>query len=216
MPEILSETDHTQLDQKIVEAENRTKTQIVMAVVERSDIYAELPWKAFALGASMACLLMFALNLLLPGWITNTVIFVSIGIILAAGGVLALFAVFAPGFARFFLSANRAEVEVREYAKSLFLTKEVFATGGRTGLLLLVSLFERQVVILPDKGLSKRLSADAMQNIIAQMSRPLAQKEVRRAMETGLEGFIRVLEPTASAGSVKDELSNEIIEEKGV
>jgi len=28
----------------------RTGAQIVLAVVDRSDVYAELPWKAFALG----------------------------------------------------------------------------------------------------------------------------------------------------------------------
>jgi len=216
MDRILCENDRIQLDRLIADAEKRTKAQIVLAAVKRSDSYAELPWKAFAFGASIAGLLVFAYDLLLPGWISNTTILISIAATLAAGAVLALLAIMLPGFARYFLSRHRAEVEVRQYAESLFLSREMFATKARTGLLLLVSLFERQVVILPDKGNRDRLNADALRNIIALISKPLAQKKVRRALELGLEEFIKVLERSAPAGTFQDELSNEIIEEKGV
>ncbi len=216
MGQILSENDRTQLDQQIAEAEKRTKVQIILAAVKRSDSYAELPWKAFALGASIAGLLVFALDLLLPGWISNTIIFVPVAAILAAGAVFALLTVVLPGFARLFLSAYRAEAEIRQYAESFFLSKDMFATSGRTGILLLVSMFERRIIILPDKGVGSRLSADALRNIIMQMSQPLAKMEVKRAMEAGLKELIKVLEPSASAGPVKNELSDEIIEEKGV
>jgi putative membrane protein len=216
MGHILSENDRTQLDQQIAEAEKRTKVQIILAAVKRSDSYAELPWKAFALGASIAGLLVFVLDLLLPGWISNAMLLVSVAATLAAGAVLALLTVLLPGLARLFLSAHRAEAEVRQYAESFFLSREMFATSRRSGILLLVSLFERQIIILPDKGLGNRLSADALQNIIMQMSQPLAKKEVKRAMEAGLKELIKVLEPSASAGPAKNELSDEIIEEKGV
>jgi putative membrane protein len=212
----LTENDRTQLDRQIADAEKRTKTQIVLATVRRSDSYAELPWKAFALGVSIAGFLVFAFDLLLPGWVSNTTILISIATTLATGAVFALFAILAPGFAKLFLSEHRAEVEVRQYAESLFLSREIFATRGRSGILMLVSLFERQVVILPDKGLRDRLRADALQNIIAQVSKPLAQNNVRRAMEVGLSELIKVLGPSAPAGPIQDELSNEIVEGKGV
>jgi putative membrane protein len=216
MDQILSENDHTQLDQQIADAEKRTKIQLVLATVKRSDSYAELPWKAFALGASIAGLLVSALDLMLPGWVSNTTILISIATTLVTGAVFALLAILAPGFAKLFLSKHRAEVEVRQYAESLFLSREIFATRKRVGILLLVSLFERRIVILPDKGLRNRLSANALQNIIVQMSKPLAQKEVRRAIEVGLAEFIKVLEPSVPTGPVQDELSNEIVEGKGV
>ncbi len=93
------------------------------------------------------------------------------------------------GFARFFLEAHRAEVEVRQYAQSLFLSREVFATRGRTGVLLLVSMFERQVVLLPDTGLAKRLSREAMHHIVARMTAALAGGQVRLALENGASGI---------------------------
>lgn len=52
MKKNLSDTDRTLLDKRIAETEKQTRTQIVLASVLRSDSYAEIPWKAFASGAS--------------------------------------------------------------------------------------------------------------------------------------------------------------------
>jgi putative membrane protein len=215
MKQILSHNDRSHLEKRIAEAENLTKSQIVLATVKRCDNYMEIPWKAFAFSASVAALVVFLLNLLLPVWQSNLVILFSIVAILAAGAFFALLTVKFHGVARLFLSGSRAETETRQYAESLFLEKELFATSERTGILLLVSQFERQVIILPDKGLRDRLSKDAMKNIITRMSQPLVRKEMRRAFETGLDGLINILEPSATAGEIKDELSNKIIERKG-
>jgi putative membrane protein len=216
MERILSDHEHSRLDERIAEAEKRTKAQIVLAVIKRSDAYAELPWKAFALGVSIAGLLVCILDLLLYYWISHTMVLIAMAATLVVGAALALLTVFLPGFARLFLSAHRAEVEVRQYAESLFLTREMFATGRRTGILLLVSLFERQVVLLPDKGLSNRLTRDAMRDVIAHMSSSLARNEINRALEDGLERLTLILEAMAPGGTVdENELSHEIIEEKG-
>jgi len=215
MERILSDDEHSRLDERIAEAEKRTKAQIVLAVIKRSDAYAELPWKAFALGVSIAGLLVCILDLLLNYWISHTMVLIAMAATLVVGAALALLTVFLPGFARLFLSAHRAEVEVRQYAESLFLTREMFATGRRTGILLLVSLFERQVVLLPDKGLSNRLTRDAMRDVIAPMSSSLARNEINRALEDGLERLTLILEAMAPGGTVENELSHEIIEEKG-
>ncbi len=215
MKQILSDIDRTMLERRIAEAEKQTKAQIVLATVKRSDNYTEIPWKAFAFGSSIAGFFVFLLDLLIPGWITDTVILFSIAIILATGAVFALLTLLFPVFARLFLSENRKETETRQYAESLFLSRELFATESRRGILLLLSQFDRQVVILPDKGVSEQLSIDVMNNIISKMTQYLKQNEVRNAMEAGLDGLITALCPAVSTDPDKNELSNEIIEEEG-
>jgi putative membrane protein len=79
----------------------------------------------------------------------------------------------------------------------------------------LVSLFERKVVILPDKGLSDLLTEDAMQNIIASMTPFLKRNKINQAFEAGLDRLSDSL-GTMVQGTDKNELSDEIIEEKGV
>ena len=211
----LSDHDRTRLDGLIVDVEKRTNTQIVLALIQRSDSYAELPWKAFALGASVSGLLVFILDLLFVGWYPEITVLIAVAGILAGGAVSALLTLVLPGYARRFMSASRADVEVKQYAESLFLSRELFATSARTGILVLVSLFERKVVILPDKGLNDLLPADDMQSIIDAMTSFLKQREISRAFEEGLKKLSKILD-TRVKGTAKNELSDEIIEEQGV
>ena len=215
MKHSLSDHDRGQLDELIADVEKRTNTQIVLAVIKRSDIYAELPWKAFALGASIVGLLLFILDLPFYDWIPRMTVLIVAAVTLAGGVAFALLAVLIPGFAKRFLSVHRADVEVRQYAESLFLARELFATSSRTGILLLVSLFERKVVILPDKGLGTQLTHETMQTVIASMTPFLKKNEVYRAFEAGLERLSHILGATAQ-GTGENELPDEIIEEKGV
>jgi putative membrane protein len=90
----------------------------------------------------------------------------------------------------------------------------LFATRKRSGILLLVSLFERQVIILPDTGISTRLSREAMQDIISLMTPSLASGSVTRALEEGLAKLEEILAATATGEAGENELPDEIIEEK--
>lgn len=219
MKKILSDHDRDWLNLRIVETEKCTNTQIVLAVIKRSDSYAEIPWKAFALGASVAGLLFFILNLLLHYWISQAMVLIAVAATLFVGAAFALLAVFVPGFAKLFLSTHRAEVEVRQYAESLFLERELFATSNRVGMLLLISLFERQVILLPDKGVRNRLTIDALRKVITPMTLLLKRNEISKALEDGLKQLSLILEAKTDGGLAngnENDLPNEIIEEKGV
>jgi len=215
MKQILSETDRVHLDKLIAEAELQTNAQIVLATVKRSDNYAEIPWKAFAFGSSIAGLVLFLLDLV-KVWEMGTLILFPVAIILAAGTLFVFLTILFQGFARLFLSDGRRETETMQYAESLFLSRELFATEDRRGILLLISQFERQVIILPDRGVRDRLSIEVMDDIISKMTQYLRKDEVRNAMETGLEELIAELSPMTSSGQDINELSNKIIEEEGV
>lgn len=214
MEQILTEQERKHLDQSVADVEKRTGAQIVLAVVKRSDAYAELPWMAFALGVAVGGMGTVFLDLLRPGWHSVISVLFAMVATLAAGAACALLCVAVPGVARFFLAAHRAEVEVRQYAQSLFLSREVFATRGRTGVLLLVSMFERQVVLLPDSGMAVLLGGEAMQNIVGSMAKALADGRVSVALEKGLQGLEENL-PEAGA-PLNNELPDTIVEEKGI
>jgi len=215
MKQHLSEQERWHLDQRVANVEKHTGSQVVLAVIEKSDSYVELPWKAFALGAAVTGLAVAMLDLLHSPWSTSFTLFFGVTATLIAGAVCALLCVALPNFARIFLDAHRAEVETRQYAESLFLSREVFATRRRTGILLLVSLFEKRIVVLPDTGLRRSLNADALQGIISRMTAPLAAGHVGRALEAGLAGLEEVLGSGATAASGENELPNEIVEEGG-
>ncbi|MHB8845847.1 MAG: TPM domain-containing protein, partial [Nitrospirota bacterium] len=213
MKQHLTEQEQRQLDQRVAEAEKRTGCQIVLAVVARSDDYPELPWKAFALAAAVAGSAAALLDRLRADWHTaGTVLFV-VAATLVAGAGCALLTVAWPGFARLFLDRGRAEAESRQYAESLFLKRELFGTKGRTGILLFVSLFEREVIVLPDTGLAGRLGTGAFPAIIERMTTALAGGQISHALDQGLLGLEEALSSTAPGSLSVNELPDRIIQE---
>ncbi len=135
--------------------------------------------------------------------------------ILASGALLALLTVMFPRFAKYFLSGYRAEAEVQQYAKSLFLDRELFATRNRTGILLLVSLFERRIVILSDKGLDAQVKEEDRSAMIAAMTPFLKRKQISQAFDAGLDSLSSLVTTTSRETTI-NELPDEIIEEEGL
>jgi len=215
MKHTLNDEERSLLDKDIADAEKRTGAQIVLAVIERSDSYAELPWKTFAMGSSVAALLAVAMNISWPLTSTITAVLIAVVMVLSAGAGLALLCILLPDFARLFLHAHRADVETRQYAECLFLSREMFATRERNGVLLLVSLFERRVVVLPDSGLKEKIDHRAIENIIGHMRPYLLAGQTARALKAGLEKIEEILSGSSSPKASHNELSNNIIEEKG-
>lgn len=212
----LSDEDRAVLDRRIAEVEKLTGAQIVLATTKRSDSYAEIPWKAFSLGASVSGLLVFLLGLVLPVWVTNTAILMTVAGVLAPGILLAVLSVLCRRVGRFFLSKNRKETETLQYAKSLFLSKELFATRQRKAILLLISEFEKHVVILPDTAIRKMISPEDLGKINVSMTELLKRKEFRKAFEAGLDGILLSSAVQGTTDSGSNELSDEIIMEDSI
>ena len=181
------------IEARVAELEASCGVEVVTMVIGKADVYPETVWKAFALGAAIACLAATLTDLLRPDWVTATAVLGTAIAILGAGATCALLAVYVPAFARLFLRESRAALEVQQYAKAQFLEREVFATAGRTGILLLVSLLERRIVILPDKGLRARVSAAEWDAVIARMAGSLREGMTGAALLDGLAGVSELL-----------------------
>jgi putative membrane protein len=213
----LSPTETETLDAAIAQIEAGTGVQVVTAIVGKADAYAELPWMAFALGVSLSALVSVVVDWVRPDWITAHVALLTTATILAAGGASALAAVFVPAYARLFLRPTLRDVEVRHYAQSLFLRRELFKTRGRNGILILVCRFERKVEILPDVGLYGRVAGEDWDRVIAAMTPLLRDARFAEALRAGLTVLGQVLAAKGFAGEAggENELPDGPIEEQG-
>jgi len=198
------------IDRLIEMVETRTGVQVLVAVVPRSDSYAELPWKAFALGASLAG----AAVVLASVWLTALL---DALIILGTAAVCALLAVFVPPFARLFLREVRSHAEVKQYAESLFFRRELFRTRDRTAALVLVSQFERRIEIVPDTGLAGRVRDTDWRQVIEAMTPHLRDARPFHALQAGIGAVERVLlaNGVRATAPTANELPNRPIEEPG-
>ena len=211
----LSESEADRIDARIAHIEARVGVQIVTAIIEKADAYVEIPWKAFALGTTVAAFIVVLGDWLRPDWPAAHASLWHALASLGVGAACALVTVFAPPVARLFLRETRRDVEVRHYAESLFLRRELFRTRGRNGVLILVSRFERKVEILPDVGLHDRVSEADWGEVMARMARRLAEARFFDALEDGLGRTEELLAGKgfrAAPGS-EDELPDRPIEE---
>jgi putative membrane protein len=204
----LTEEEQNLLSARVTGLETRTGTQAVAAVIGKSDSYAEAPWKAFALGAALAALYCAARSLIAYEWEAGETALRHAVVILGSGVFLALLAVLLEPFARLFTDRRRRDLEVSQYAKALFFDRGLDRTRGRIGILMLVSLFERKVVILADDGFEARIDRDDWQRLTDRMTLLLSRGYVAGALHAGLEGLEALL--LARGYRVDESAANEL------
>jgi putative membrane protein len=213
----LDRADVDAIDARIAAIEAATGVEIVASVTAKADAYPELPWTAFALGAAFAALAAAIVDVVRPDWpAPHTALLVAVTI-LGVGAGCALAAVFVPAFARLFLRATRRDLEVRQYAQALFLERELFGTTARTGILLLVCMFERRVELLPDRGFRGRIDAAEWRQVVEGMTPALSGRRPAAALLAGLDALADLLARKGFRADPADtnELPDRTIEAKG-
>ena len=212
----LTEQERTLIASRVAALEARTGAQVVTAVIGKSDSYPEAPWKAFALGAATAALACVAWQIGVGDWPADTDRTGHVLVILGSGAFLALLAVLYLPFARWFVDRTRREVEVTQFAQSLFFRRGLDRTRGRTGILLLVSLFERRVVILADEGFDGRVGAPDWGAVTRRVSLLLRHRATVVALRAGLEAIeALLLERGFASHGAQDELPDAVFQERG-
>lgn len=215
-PTFLDHGESAALEAQIAGLEAQTGVQVVTAVIGKADSYVELPWKAFALGVSAAGLVVVVADALWPRWTGASEALISAVSILGTGAASALLAVVAPAYARLFLRATRRDLEVRHYAQALFLRRELFVTKQRNGILLLVSLFERKVEILPDVGLHARFDSGDWRAVIDAMTPLLRERRCFDALQQGVARMQAILlAKGVSAAAGGNDLPDRPVQETG-
>jgi len=175
------------IERRIAAVEAATGVQVVAAVLPRSDGYPELKWRAFALGVALAALAVVVLDVGRSQWDSARGALLASLVILGTGALLGTAAYLWPPVARWFLRAPRARVEVRQRAEVLFLSREMFLTPGRNAILVLASLFERRVVVVPDVAFRGKVSTAEWEAVVDAMTPHLARGAIGPAFEAGLD-----------------------------
>lgn len=211
----VTEEEQSQINRLVAEAEARSGTQVLIAIVGKADAYPEIPWKAFAMGAVFSAFLVAANAIHSPDWsAAHAGILVSS--VMVAGATPAALTVFIPAFARLFLTRLRAEAEVRQHAEAVFLQRGLFETRRRVGLLLLIARFEREAVIVADIGVRRHVTAGQLAAVAAQVKPLLAQEQMVQACASCLSGLTLLLQGRLTPpGTAVNEVPDTLIQERG-
>jgi putative membrane protein len=98
-------------------------------------------------------------------------------------------------------------------ARAAFVDRRVHRTTGRTGILLYISLLEREAVLVPDLGVEAVAAAESWKQAEAALREAVRRGEDGAAVARHVEALAAVLSPALvrSADDV-DELANEVDE----
>lgn len=208
----LSDADKSAIEARVSAFEQATGAQAVVSVVDRCDSYPEIPWRAFALGASLAALFVSAVPV--SGAILYHSTVLALIVVLGSGAIAALLTIFLPATGRWLLPAQRREAEVRQYAQALFLTRELFATRERSAVLVLAGLYEHCGVVIADRGLVERLSAGQLEVAEGQLNAALGAGEGPVAVQDALAALQAALQGRGG-DTASNEIADGVIRERG-
>ncbi len=143
---VLGEPERARVRAAIESAERATSGEIMVVVLERSDAHSSARGLA-ALSFALLCALVVA------AWFVLLPPLVLVGVLLLAFALGYALASVLPELARTFLSDSRATQCAAEQALVEFQSQGLSETRDRTGVLVFVSLLERRVIVLGDKGI---------------------------------------------------------------
>jgi putative membrane protein len=211
----LTEQDRARIGDAVRAAERLTSAEIVPMLVDRSGLYRDARHRtglALALVALTGLLMLEAVWL--PwGWHAANAAWLILGT-LAAYGIGAWLGTFGPVI-RAFTSTDRLHLKVRLRAERAFSHHGISQTRERTGILLMVSLLERQVYLLPDQGIGRRISTAQWEEVVGAVVTTLERGDIAGALCVGIErcGLLLTQACPATPGVNPNELPDRLVQE---
>lgn len=138
----------------VFEAESKISGEIVPVFVESSGQYIIANYRGGLIAAISTFLTIIFLDRYTPHYAIYDPLVILI-IFLVAGIIGAFIAHYVIPLKRLLVTQAQRDAATRIRAERAFLEEEVFNTKERTGILIFVSFFEQEVMVMADKGISK-------------------------------------------------------------
>ena len=201
----LSETDRDRIEAAVTALEAKSSAELAVAVARQSHDYGAYPflWSA-AVG-------LFAGGLLAVSWSDAR----AIDVILIEGIVFVL-SYLTLHFTRLGIALIPKRLKsshARRLAAAEFATLVAQRTTGHSGLLLFVSLAERHVEILVDRGIDDKISKEQWQAIVERFGASASSSTITDRIVAAIEQCAAILaQHLPPSGTQRNEISNRVTE----
>lgn len=207
--------ERAQIEAAVQAAEQHTRAEIVPMIVEQSGLYREARHRA---GLMVALLVLTALLTIetawLPwGWHAANAVWLLAATMLAYG--IGVWVGTWPVIIRFLTSRERMHQKVQLRAERAFAQHGIALTRERIGLLLMVSLLERQVYVLADQALREGVSTDQWSTVVAVIVERMKADDLVGGLCRGIEasGVLLARACPPGKGDNPNELSDDVIQD---
>ena len=198
-----SEDQLGRIREAVRKAEQNISGEIVPVFVERSGHYTIANYRCAMVGAAKLFILVILFDRFFPAYaIYDPLLIFIIGL---TGGLLGyITAHFAPWVKRLFVSKSQFQHATRQRAENAFLQEEVFNTRHRTGIMLFVSFFEHEVIVMADRGIAKVVDQLEWDRIVKTITDGIASDQLIESMETAINRCGEILKEKAFIKSEDD------------
>ncbi|MFH0787498.1 MAG: hypothetical protein V2B13_07765 [Pseudomonadota bacterium] len=203
-----SQEENKKITAAIKEVESRSDGEVAVMVVDHSAPYIEAEFLGgFILGSLLALIItdLFLHDALLTYISLSFIFFFPFRMLCAQ----------VPALKNVFIAVKRKEEMVRLRALRAFYEKGLYKTRHHTGVLFFLSLLERKVWVLADKGIHKKMDQETLNRFAQMVSQGIKEGRACQALCQSVEGVGRLLAQhfPVTPGDI-DELPDEVMTEK--
>lgn len=210
-----TDSERERITQAVRQAERGTQGEIVPMIVQTSARYREAGYRTGLILAwlTLALLLTVEAYWLPWGWHAGNAGWLLLTVVVAYGIGQWLGAV--PTIVRLVTSRERMAHKVKLRAEQAFYQHGLHKTKGRTGILILVSLLERRVQVLADKGINDLVPPGTWDGLVSGILDGIRTGHATDALCTAIAkcGALLAQVSPAAPGNNPDELPDELIQE---
>lgn len=149
-----TDKDLERIKASVKEAESKISGEIVPVFVEKSGHYIIANYRGAVILAAFTFAFLVFSDRYVPAFAIHDPLLLFI-LVVAGGTAGALLTHYIWPIKFLLLSQFHLDQSTRKRAESAFLEEEIFNTRHRTGIMIFVSFFEHEVIVMADKGISK-------------------------------------------------------------
>ncbi|NJM25985.1 MAG: hypothetical protein HC859_11365 [Bacteroidia bacterium] len=173
-------------------AEAKISGEIVPVIVESSGRYIVANYRASMVLATLVFLMIIVFDRYFPALAVYDPLSI-LAIVLLGGGVGGLIPIVLPQAKRALLSQGHLDRVTRQRAETIFLEEEVFNTRHRTGIMIFLSLFEHEVIVMADRGISKVVDQKTWDKLVADLVTMIGKGKMIDGLESAIDQCGHVL-----------------------
>jgi putative membrane protein len=168
------------------QAEASISGEIVPVMVSKSGYYTIANYK----GSLWMSFIVFALIVIFDRFIPSLAVYDPLLIflvVLLAGVVGGVAPNFSDDLRRMLVTQRHMDHASRQRAENAFLEQEVFNTRHRTGIMIFISFFEHEVIIMGDQGISKVVEQKVWDRLVQDLTAQIRKGKTVEGLEVTIK-----------------------------
>ncbi len=166
----------------VSKAEEKISGEIVPVFVERSGFYTIANYRGGVLLAAVTFIGIIVCDRYIPSLAIHDPMLIFL-MVAAAGLVGGIVTHYLPFLKRLLISREHLDQATQKRAEAAFLEEEVFNTRQRTGIMIFVSFFEHEVMVIADRGISKVVDQQEWDDMVQQIIEKVRLGRITEGLE---------------------------------